>query len=209
VGVVGLIERAGGAVEQKDVSVALVFVGPTQAVGGVVFNGRVDGVGSVCDVALAGVINHIDGNERSGGGVDDDVGHSEVAAGDRGEVVMQVHAGKSGLAGDEGVVWIEGSAGDIGIPDVAGGEGDIAIEAGACAEGHDFATAGCGWRTTGAGFTVSENVADAVRAVGWVESVTVTVTLAVPAEWTAGVPEIVPVAPAMVRPVGRPEAEKA
>jgi hypothetical protein len=66
-----------------------------------------------------------------------------------------------------------------------------------------------GGATTRAGLTVSENVADAVRAVGWVESVMLTVTLTVPAELAAGVPEMVPVAPAIVRPEGRPEAEKA
>ena len=62
---------------------------------------------------------------------------------------------------------------------------------------------------TGAGFTVSENVADVVRAVGDVESVTVMVTVAELEVLAAGVPEMVPVALAMVRPEGRPEAENA
>jgi len=43
-------------------------------------------------------------------------------------------------------------------------------------------------------------------AVGWVESVTVRATVAVPTELDAGVPEIMPVEPLTVRPVGRPVA---
>jgi len=66
-----------------------------------------------------------------------------------------------------------------------------------------------GGGATAAGLMVSERVADAVRAVGWVESVTVMVMEVVPEVLAAGVPEMVPVGPAMVRPEGSPVAEKA
>jgi hypothetical protein len=65
-----------------------------------------------------------------------------------------------------------------------------------------------GGGTTGAGLTVSDNVAVAVRAPGFVESVTVRSTLVVPEVLAAGVPEIVPVALAMASPDGSPDAEK-
>jgi hypothetical protein len=56
---------------------------------------------------------------------------------------------------------------------------------------------------------VSEIVADALRAVGVVESETVIETEVVPEVLAAGVPEMVPVAAEMTRPEGRVAAEKA
>jgi hypothetical protein len=53
---------------------------------------------------------------------------------------------------------------------------------------------------------VKLRLADAVSAVGWVESVTVTITVAVPTSACVGFPVMVPDAGLIVNPLGNPVA---
>src|SRR5664279_481682 len=108
-----LVEEAGVAVEHKDVRVANICVGPSTAIGGGGLNGRGYGEGSLGNVAFAGVVDHVNGDQRSGAGVDDDIGDAVVAAGYGREIVMEMEPRESGSVGDGSVVRVERRRGNV------------------------------------------------------------------------------------------------
>src|ERR1035441_6464228 len=79
--VVGFIEKALGAVQHQHMRIADVSVRPTRAVGGIAFNGCGGGIGSDHHIALACVVDYVDGHGGSGRGVDDYVRNTISAFG--------------------------------------------------------------------------------------------------------------------------------